>query len=97
MPLFRESSTFLAATRFGVQSTTRLAAPSRASSASTTSMPAARIALAYSSVELGRESCRERVCQYVSTAAVVVSLKHKYPVYYSSTSVLLDVDVKILN
>src|SRR3546814_16667597 len=29
-------------------------------------------------VEIGRASCRERVCQYVSISVVAVSLKKKY-------------------
>src|SRR3546814_14897301 len=33
------------------------------------------------SVEIGRASCRERVCQYVSSSVVAVSLKKKKQIY----------------
>src|SRR3546814_17879603 len=33
--------------------------------------------------EIGRASCRERVCQYVSISVVGVSLYNKYLLYYS--------------
>src|SRR3546814_16245113 len=34
--------------------------------------------------EIGRASCRERVCQYVSISVVAVSLKKKRSIYKSS-------------
>src|SRR3546814_15507520 len=41
--------------------------------------PAAGVALAriQAHIEIGRASCRERVCQYVEISAVAVSLKNK--------------------
>src|SRR3546814_20687694 len=35
------------------------------------------IAVIAHSAEIGRASCRERVCQYVENSVVAVSLKHK--------------------